>query len=449
MLALSTQDELHLPKTNGRDTTKRDKKQDTIVDFDVILERNRRVTPANHWQDVRLLAFSTDEYWTYTPGDILTIYPQNASEDVNQILHLLNWSSIADHPVKFTSTSTHTDKDQNTHLPTTSPSTQIPSRPLTLRALLTTHLDLNAIPRRSFFALLAHFTTDPFQKARLQEFTQPEYIDELYDYTTRPRRSVLEVFQEFDSLNIPWQWATTVLPVLRGRQFSIASGGQLKHGPNTSHFELLVAIVRYKTVIKKIRQGVCTRYLAGLTPGTKLRVSLQKGDLGSKGLDLRRPVVMIGPGTGVAPMRSLVWERYQSVCRLAHAENVVPRENHAGGSSVLFFGARRRDADFFFADEWADLEEKLPLQVFTAFSRDQEEKVYVQDVIRQQGRLVYELLCEKDGLVYVCGSSGKMPAAVREALVHAFQHGGGMARAVAEAYLAEMEKEGRYKQETW
>ena len=79
----------------------------------------------------------------------------------------------------------------------------------------------------------------------------------------------------------------------------------------------------------------------------------------------------------------------------------------------------------------------------------QRQKVYVQDLIRQQSSLIYNALAIQDGIVYICGSSGKMPQAVREALIEGFQNHGAMGREAAEAYLVAMEKSGRYKQETW
>ena len=421
----------------------------SAVQLDVLLEQNQRITPEDHWQDVRHLVFSTSQPYSYAPGDILTIYPENACEDVDQIIHIMEWGDVADLEVELSpakETQLFVDPSIRDWRP------QI-AKSLTLRALLTKCLDLNAIPRRSFFALIAHFTENSFQKDRLLEFTKFEFIDELYDYTTRPRRGILEVLQEFDTVKIPWEWAATVLPVLRGRQFSIASGGQLKQGQcHSTRFELLVAIVKYNTVIKKVRQGVCTRYLARLPSGTKLRVSLHKGDLGTATFDAIRPVVMVGPGTGVAPMRSLIWERYEWARRNSKdASNTIPRNkeiDHAG-RSILFYGCRNSEADFFFRDEWSDLKTKMPLQVFAAFSRDQERKIYVQDLIKEQCKLVYSLLWETDGIIYVCGASGKMPQAVRESLIESFQMAGGLQKETAEAHLAQMEREGRYKQETW
>jgi sulfite reductase alpha subunit-like flavoprotein len=429
--------------------------------IDVIVGRNERLTPSTHWQDVRLLSFTTTDVVSYLPGDILAIYPENHCDDVDLILRLMDWREFADLEVKIVS---------RQRISTQSALYDFQTKPTTLRELLTHHLDLNAIPRRSFFAMLAHFTTDKFQRDRLLEFTNPEFIDEFFDYATRPRRSIMEVLQEFDTVKLPWTDVLNILPELRPRQFSIASGGRMKN-PNHSRermlkstienndeeplydygtkFELLVAIVKYKTVIKKVRQGVCTRYLAGLQPGTRIKVSHIMGGLGITKAAINKPIVMVGPGTGVAPIRSLIWERMMW-------KDDAYRHNHNNGTgedklgeSLLFYGCRNREADYFFHDEWNMLQEKIPLKVFAAFSRDQKQKVYVQDLIREQQDLVFRLLFVQNGILFVCGSSGKMPQAVREALVLIIMNCAKTDRRVAESYLARMEKENRYKQETW
>ena len=419
--------------------------------LNVILQENKRLTPPSHWQDVRHLIFTSSGATNYSPGDILTIYPKNPPEDVNKLLHLMRWTTIADQQVCFVRTKV---SDRHNRYPPPPLILHSESSPMTLRKLVANNLDFNAIPRRSFFSMIAHFTDDQMQKERLLEFVKPEYIDELYDYTTRPRRSILEVLQEFDTVKIPWQWAATVLPELRGRQFSIASGGQLKAGAHGhARFELTAAIVRYKTVIKKIREGVCTRYLAALPEGSSLDVRLQKGSLGVTQAQASRPMLMIGPGTGVAPIRSLIWERLQwleeSRTHVDGLGNGLTTEEFKVGEMALFFGCRNKDADYFYQDEWEKLRDELPLQIFTAFSRDQKHRVYVQDIIKEQSELVFRMLHEHGGIVYVCGSSGKMPKAVRMALTEAFTRSGQMHQGDAEAYLQSMEQEGRYKQETW
>ena len=415
----------------------------------VTLDENRRMTPSGHWQDVRHLSFTGHAPAAYGPGDVLTIHPKNSANNVDQLLQSMDWMDVADTPIQFTPTEL---VDGGGFYP--SPTVALSGEPTTLRQLLTERLDLTAIPRRSFFSLIAHFTEDQFHKDRLLEFTKPEYIDELYDYTTRPRRSILEVLQEFESVKIPWQWAANVLPKLRGRQFSIASGGQLKTTQEgNARFDLLVAIVKYKTVIKKIREGVCTRYLATLPVGTEIQVGLQKGGLVVNESEAHRPVLMIGPGTGVAPMRSLIKERqYWLQQKETLSQEKTKRDCSRAQSmekDVLIFGCRNRGADYFYQDEWKDLMEQMPLAVFTAFSRDQDHKVYVQDIIHQQASSIRHLVVELGGIVYVCGSSGKMPKAVRVALADVFRKEGNINEGAAECYLERMEKDGRYQQETW
>ena len=154
---------------------------------------------------------------------------------------------------------------------------------------------------------------------------------------------------------------------------------------------------------------------------------------------------MIAPGTGVAPCRSLILERARLAFTTSHDEV---------GRNVLFFGGRNRNADYFFKDEFATPSWRT--DVFTAFSRDQKEKIYVQDVIREQGKILVPLLREQ-AVVFVCGSSGKMPEAVRAALLDIMVEAGGpwepskggdiMEQCVK--WLEWMEKNGRYVQETW
>jgi sulfite reductase alpha subunit-like flavoprotein len=244
---------------------------------------------------------------------------------------------------------------------------------MTLRGILTNDLDIISIPRRSFFAQLAHYTDDEFHKARLLEFTDPQYIDELYDYTSRPRRSILEVLQEFESVKIPWQCVCSIIPTLRGRQFSIASAmNPSAETEKNTKIELLIAIVKYKTVIKRIRQGVATRYIASFTPGQEITVTLSRGGLGASKEELDRPVVMIAPGTGVAPMRSLIYQRKQWREETRELENGNRQHESDEVKDLLFFGCRNAESDYFFKDEWTALKSSgVPLEVFAAFSRDQ------------------------------------------------------------------------------
>ena len=398
------------------------------VSYSVVLEENSRVTPHEHWQDVRFLKLRANEPVDYMPGDALAIRPQNMAGDVEQLMDLLRWLDVADIPIELRKNALESDTD---HI---FDSALVGKKTFTLRELLTQYLDINAIPRRSFFAKISHFTRDEMQRERALEFADPQYLDEYFDYATRPRRSILEVLQEFNTVKIPWQEAINIFPIMRPRQFSIASGGLLKEGGRI--FELLVAIVKYRTVIKRIREGVCTKYIARLSAGTQLNVVLHtEGRFHNRQAEFSRPYLLIGGGTGIAPLRSLIYEKQGS--------------DKGKASSTLIFGCRNAKADYFFGSEWPILEqhEGVAFRVITAFSRDQDDKVYVQDRIRQNADLIRWVLEDSDSMVVVCGSSGAMPKAVREALKDVLACGTNQVE--AEKAITRLEKTARYKQETW
>ena len=421
--------------------------------FSATLELNARMTPTTHWQEVRLLRLYTPDQKAYLPGDALAISPENMLQDVNNLIDLMGWQDVADITLVVKSTRHNSEASRLRSPP-------VLLRPehdqITLRQLLTRYLDINAIPRRSFFAAIAKYTTDSMHRERLLEFTEPQYLDEYYDYATRPRRSIIEILQEFDSVKIPWQEAINVFPTLRPRQFSVASGGALKASGNGTVFELLVAIVKYKTVIKRIREGVCTRYLAQLPAGVTISVALRtEGRFASEKQLARNNHLLIGAGTGVAPLRALIHEK---VLR-----------TFGDTSTTLVFGGRNVEADYFFSREWSAFaktqpDQALNLKVLPAFSRDQKQKFYVQDQIRAHANRLRSLLMDSKTVVIVCGSSGQMPKAVRQALVdvlsgctsvvaqhpeHKVNGNVQISPGAAEKFVALMEKEGRYKQETW
>lgn len=127
-------------------------------------------------------------------------------------------------------------------------------------------------------------------------------------------------------------------------------------------------------------------------------------------------------------------------------------EVSAPGEAVLIFGGRNNKKDFLYHQDWQNQE--LDVKVFTAWSRDQREKIYVQDVVRKEAEMIWRLLVEDGGSVFICGSSGKMPTGVRAAIVDAFVVAGRKldweySKERAEEELSRIEKEGRYVQETW
>ncbi|XP_056394205.1 NADPH-dependent diflavin oxidoreductase 1 [Hyla sarda] len=383
------------------------------------LVTNQRVTAPEHYQDVRLIEFDiTGSGIQYSPGDVVMIQPHNSPEDVQQFCSLLRLDADA----VFVLDAHDPDTPAPPHLP----------QPCSVQHLVERYLDIRCVPRRSFFQLLSYFSPDEQEREKLQEFSSAAGQEELYTYCNRPRRTTLEVLLDFPhtTSSIPADYLLELIPRIRPRAFSIASAMQAH--PNK--LQILMAVVQYKTRLQEVRRGLCSTWLASIRPEEGKRVPLwvKKGSLKFPSHP-DTPLVMVGPGTGVAPFHSAIEER---------AALRIPGSN-------LFFGCRGKTKDFYYKEEWEALEKTGLLQLFTAFSRDQEDKIYVQHRIKENGAYLWQLISNKQASFYIAGNAKSMPNQVTDALKSVFQSEGQMSAAEAEQYLAMLEKCGRFQSETW
>ncbi|KAL1692761.1 hypothetical protein GGG16DRAFT_50760 [Schizophyllum commune] len=376
--------------------------------FNATLTVNRRLTAEDWWQDVR--------HFDYLPGDAAVVHPEAAPSDVAAFLGMMGWAEQADERLELV----HAQKDQT--LPSFLPPVS------TLRTLFTRYLDFNAVPRRGFFVWLRHFASDELERERLDEFLGDG--DDLYDYTTRVRRTIAEVLADFRHLRIPREYVFDVFPPLRPREFSIASS--VERHPRNIH--LCIAIVKYRTKLKVPRRGVCTSWLVGLPIGATLRMRVHRGLIELPPPDA--PVICVGPGTGIAPMRAVIEERVAAGAK----------------DNTLYFGCRSASKDEHYGEEWAAFAKAGHLTYRVARSRDGPEgaaRVYVQDLVREDAKRLWELVGQREGRVFISGSSNKMPAAVRSALAYAAETYGGLNADSAKAYVEMMERDGRLVEECW
>ncbi|XP_021269649.1 NADPH-dependent diflavin oxidoreductase 1 isoform X2 [Numida meleagris] len=257
---------------------------------------NQRITAESHFQDVRLIEFDVaGSGITFSAGDVVMIQPQNCPEDVQQFCQLLRL-----------------DPDKCFLLKPVEPDTALPAhllQPCTIRHLVTHYLDISCVPRRSFFELLSHFSTNELEREKLQEFSSAQGQEELYSYCNRPRRTTLEALWDFPHTTsaIPPEYLLDLIPRIRPRAFSIASS-MLAH---PGRIQILMAVVRYKTRLSKPRRGLCSTWLASLNPeqgDVRVPLWVKKGGMKFPA-DPDIPVIMIGPGTGVAPFRAAIQER--------------------------------------------------------------------------------------------------------------------------------------------
>lgn len=342
---------------------------------------NQRVTGPSHFQDVRLIEFDiSGSGISFAAGDVVLIQPENAASRVQQFCQLLGL-----------------DPDQHFMLQPQEPGVPCPERlpqPCSVRRLVSQYLDISSVPRRSFFELLACLSPHELEREKLLELSSARGQEELCEYCTRPRRTILEVLCDFPhtASAVPPAYLFDLIPPIRPRAFSIASS-LLAH---PERLQILVAVVQYRTRLKEPRRGLCSSWLASLDPGQgPVQVPLWVRSGGLKFPETRdTPVILVGPGTGVAPFRAAIQERV--------ARGQI--------GNVLFFGCRQRDQDFYWEAEWKELQERGCLTLITAFSREQEQKVYVQHRIREQGPLVWELLERRGAHFYLAGRRVGSPA---------------------------------------
>lgn len=377
---------------------------------------NERVTPDDHFQDVRLLKFGNEsDELAYKPGDVLMVEPSNTSDSVDEFMRLLNLEATR----KFTLTS----NDINVAVP------QFFRTCRTVRETVEKFLDVESVPRRYFFELLSYFTTSELEKEKLLEFCSPAGQQDMFDYCIRPRRTIVETLQDFPAarVKVPFDYLFDLVPQIKPRAFSIASSPKAHPG----EIHLLVAVVSYKTRLKKLRRGLCSTWLSRLRVGDDVTAWIRGGSI--RFPSSPTSVMMVGPGTGVAPFRSYISQR---------AESDV-------GGNLLVFGCRSEKKDFYFRDEWSRLSDKNLLQLITAFSRDQEEKIYVQHRIADHRHIVWKLLNEDKGCFFIAGNAKQMPSEVLQAVKDVVQVEGGKSEDEAELFIKELERTQRLQTETW
>jgi sulfite reductase (NADPH) flavoprotein alpha-component len=241
---------------------------------------------------------------------------------------------------------------------------------------------------------------------------------------------VLAAIQKFSGTRPDPEAFVEALDPLQPRLYSISSSPRV----DPVRLSLTIDAVRY-TIRGRQRSGVASTFLADRAgPGDRLKVYVQKAHQFALPADPTAPIIMIGPGTGIAPFRAFLHERMAT---------------GAPGRNWLFFGHQRRDCDFFYEDELTAMKAKRVLTRLTlAWSRDADQKIYVQDRMREVGRDLWAWLAEGAHL-YICGDGKRMAKDVERALIDVVSTFGVRPVGEAIAFVADLKKQGRYQQDVY
>ncbi len=367
--------------------------------YQSVVRVNEQITAAGSEKETRHVELELEEGMSYTPGDAVGILPQNRREAVDAVLEAMGWSGserVHDHY----------------------------KVEIDVEEALRTRLEIGALTRGAVgqAGKLPH-THDalkalcgPENKARAEEYC---YGREFVDLAT-----------DFPGVVTQPQQLFNILPRLKPRMYSIASS-QALHPDNV---QTTVRVVRYESHGRS-RQGLASGHLGERAPvGATMPIFLHANGLFRLPEDTAAPVIMIGPGTGIAPFRAFLEERMAT---------------GAKGRNWLFFGEQRRALDFLYKDELEAMHRDGVLtRLDTAFSRDQAKKVYVQDRMQEHAAELFEWL-EQGAYFYVCGDATRMAKDVEMALLDAIAKGSHGTLDKAEEYLAEMKKQKRYQRDVY
>ena len=241
---------------------------------------------------------------------------------------------------------------------------------------------------------------------------------------------VMAVLQKFSRVRPHPEAFVEALEPLQPRLYSISSS----HNATPGRLSLTVDCVRY-VINKRRRLGLASTFLSErINPGDELLVYVQKAHGFALPEDPATPIIMVGPGTGIAPFRAFLHDR---------------RATGAPGKNWLFFGHQRSDCDFFYADELNAMKTSgLLTRLSLAWSRDGDKKFYVQDRMREVGRDVWSWLAEGAHL-YICGDAKRMAKDVERTLVDIVAEFGARTTDEAILFVADLKKKGRFQQDVY
>jgi cytochrome P450/NADPH-cytochrome P450 reductase len=382
--------------------------------------RNDELQSLEAGRSTRHIEVSLPEGVTYRAGDHLGVFPENAPDVVEAVAARCGMR-VSDVVVVR-------------ERPGASSQSTLPCGvPVTVGDLLRVHVDLTGALTRRELRVLAATSPCPPERLKLEALAgEATFRTDVYD----ARMNVLDVLGRFPSVECSLALLLSLRPILKPRYYSIASSPRVTARACT----VTVGVHTCPRADGTPHEGVCSHYLARIPAGSTVRVVVK--DTGSTFRlppDATRDVLLIGPGTGFAPMRGFIEERA-----------ALRREGKPVGHTFLYFGCRHPAHDWIYRREMESWRHDGALDgLYVAFSREPERpKVYVQDLLRQNSAEVFRAL-ENGASVYVCGDAKRMAPDVQKALTEIIEREGKVTRAEAEARIETLKAEGRYLQDVW
>lgn len=352
----------------------------------VTVKENRRLTPLDYDRNIFHIEFDLGTTGlTYKIGEALGIHAENDEEEVKAFIELYGLN-----PAELVQVAARDNAD----------ATEV----RTVHQALIQNVDILGKPPKRFYETLAEFATDDAEKKKLEALGSAAGAEEFKRRSEVDMLTYVDILEEFKSARPSFQDLVKIVSPLKRREYSIASAQAV----TPDSVALMIVVVDWVDTRGRTRLGHATRYLSGLRPGAKVTVSVKPSVMKLPVKDTA-PLIMAGLGTGLAPFRAFV--QYRAMQK-AQGKEI--------GSILLYLGSRHQREEYLYGEEWeAYLAAGVVTLIGSAFSRDQPQKIYIQDRMRQTLDSIVQSYIKDEGSFYLCGPTWPVPdvtAVLQEAI---------------------------------
>lgn len=342
----------------------------------VHVKEHKRLTPLAYDRNIFHIEFDLgDSGLKYQIGEALGIHAEN---DPREIEDFIKWYGL--------------NPDEVVEVPTREDSNVLENR--TVYQALLQNVDIFGRPPKRFYEALSEFATDAKEKENLLTLSTPDGATEFKRRAEVDTITFADILLEFPSAHPSFNDIARIVSPMKRREYSIASSQRVQ--PNS--VSLLIVTVGWVDPRGRDRFGQATRYLDRLPVGAPVTVSV-KPSVMKLPLNTKAPIIMAGLGTGLAPFRAFVQER-----ALQRAEG------HEIGAVMLYMGSRHQLEEYLYGEEWEAYQAAGVITLLgRAFSRDQPQKVYIQDRMRQTMEEIRQSYLRDGGSFYLCGPTWPVP----------------------------------------
>ncbi|PTL38411.1 bifunctional cytochrome P450/NADPH--P450 reductase [Alkalicoccus saliphilus] len=355
---------------------------------------------------------------TYEEGDHIAIIPQNDRELVERALKRFDLNGNDKIEIEAQGRSA-------AHLPV--------GKPVSIYDVFSYSVELQEPATREQLKEMAETTTCPPHKKELEDLLEEDrYKEEIQGKNI----SMLDLLEKYEACELEFTRFLALLPALKPRYYSISSSPKKQ----PEKVSITVSVVRGKALSGEGEyRGTASNFLMNLKPGDDIVIFFRMQRSFRLPENPETPVVMVGPGTGVAPFRGFL-----------QARDELLKNGQELGEAHLYFGSRHEQQDYLYDDELKEYEKRGAVKLHTAFSRMEEQpKTYVQDLMKENKEEIIELLAENGGHFYICGEGSKMAPQVENTLITSYSELKETSEEEAREWLDTLQEENRFVKDVW